>query len=119
MKARNIILEGTLQGYKLYSTNRINGIMLKKGTFEKEWYALKKENIINYEVITKDSYINGTSAVVKGGLASSLLGAPGLLAGLSAKTDDVYWVAVEWKNNTKSLIEMDSYFYHVMIRALF
>ena len=93
--------------------------MLKKGMFDREWYAIEKDSVLQYELVTKDSYVNGTSAIIKGGLASSLLGAPGLLAGLSAKTDDVYWVAIEWKNNTKSLIEMDSFFYHTLIRALF
>jgi len=118
MKSRNMILEGTLKGYKMYGTID-NSIVLKSGVFAKDWYAIKKESVLNYEVITKDSYINGTSAVVKGGLASSLLGAPGLLAGLSAKTDDIYWIAIEWNNNTKSLIEMDDYYYHTMIRILF
>ena len=119
MKSRNIILEGTLKGYKLYTTDKVNGIMLKAKMLDKDWYALEKKSVLNYELVTKDSYVNGSSAVIKGGLAASLLGAPGLLAGLSAKTDDIYWVAVEWVDNTKSLIEMDRTFYHIMIRALF
>ena len=119
MKSRNIVLEGLLKGYSLFCLTKTNELILSKGIFSKDNYAIKKESVINYEVITKDSFTNGASAVVKGGLASAFLGAPGLLAGLSAKTDNIYWVAIEWKTHAKSLIEMDDYYYHLLIRTLF
>lgn len=118
MKSKNMILEGNFKGYKLYY-HKNYGLFFKKNVFDPEYTQIGKRNILNYEVITKDSYVDGTSAVIKGGLASSLLGAPGLLAGLSAKTNDIYWVAIEWGNHTKSLLEMDSNLYHQLILSLF
>lgn len=48
-----------------------------------------------------------------------LLGGVGVLAGLSAKNKGVYLLAVEYKNNQRSLIEIDDKLYKIFIRSNF
>ena len=117
MKSRNLVLEGEYKGWKIYY--RWNSLLLMEGLFGKQYQELNKKQIIKYEVINKDSYISSSSAIAKSTLGSFFLGTPGMMAGLGAKTNDVYWIAIEWIDHTKSLIEMDSGLYRTLIRILF
>ena len=105
------------KSWKVY--NGLEGLCLKPYFYAKEVCYLNKENIKSYEVITKESYVNGASAVIKGGLASMFLGAPGLLAGLSANRDDVFWIAIEWSDGARSLLQLNAKDYYQLIRTLF
>jgi len=120
MKACNEVIAGDYKGYYVlyFKKSKILAISEPVWTNPK-WAGLDKKHVKSYEIINKESFTNGASAVAKGGLASFFLGAPGLLAGLSAKTDNIYWIAIEWNSGKRSLIEIDNNNYKLFLLQMF
>lgn len=80
---------------------------------------LNKECVQNYELITEDKVKSMSSAILRGIGGTMFLGGVGVLAGLSAKNKGVYLLAVEYKNNQRSLIKIDDKLYKIFIRSNF
>lgn len=120
MKARNMVIAGDYVGYTVSFPRKAKRLIIwEPGWKGEKWAGLDKNHVKNYEIINKESFTNGASAVAKGGLASFFLGAPGLLAGLSAKTDNIYWIAIEWRGGQRSLIEIDNNNYKLFLLQMF
>jgi len=80
---------------------------------------IRKSNVKSYETITEEKIKSGSSAVLRGTLGAAVLGPVGILAGLTAKNKGIHTVAIEWKNDEKSLIEIDEKIYKQLIKDLF
>lgn len=121
MKACNKVIAGDYKGYDVLYYKKSKKLVISEPVWTNaKWAGLDKKDVKNYEIINKESFTNGASAVAKGGLASFFLGAPGLLAGLSAKTDNIYWIAIEWNwDNKRSLIEIDNNNYKLFLLQMF
>lgn len=118
MKNINIILEGYFKGQKLYDSND-NRITVMENIFSSTYSEITKDVVLNYEVINQQSSTSATSAAIKGSLGAFFLGTPGMMAGLSANTNEIFWVAVEWANHQKSLLQLDRELYNKFIRIMF
>ena len=73
----------------------------------------------NYELITDEVRKSGTSAILRGSLGAVVLGSVGILAGLSAKNKGIYQVAVQFKDEKKSLLELDDKLYKLLVKKCF
>lgn len=111
------VLEGYLKDKRI--KNNISKFLYINPVSIKEAKLLTKENINKYEIITEDIVKSASSAIMRGIGGTLLLGGIGLLAGLSAKNKGKYVIAVEWKNEERSLIELDDIDYKVFIKSNF
>lgn len=80
---------------------------------------INKENVAEYERIDQEQKVSATSAVGRAFVGSMILGPAGLLAGLSAKKKGIHTVAIQFKDGTKSLMEVDDKLYKVIMAKLF
>ena len=86
--------------------------------FAKNYY-LNKENVESYELITDEHRKSASSGVARGLVGGALLGPVGLLAGgLSAKSKGIYQIAILFKDEKRSLIEVDDKIYKTLIKVL-
>lgn len=108
--AKNKVIAGYRQG----DTIKISGNSLCVSIYE-----LSKRTIESYELITEDKVKSGTSAILRGMAGVALLGGVGILAGLSAKNKGIYTIAIQWKDDKKSLIEIDDKLYKKFISEMF
>lgn len=80
---------------------------------------INKSNVKSYEIITEEKMKSESSAILRGTLGAAVLGPIGLLAGVTAKNKEIHTIAIEWKNDEKSLIEVDEKIYKQLIKDLF
>ena len=81
---------------------------------------INKTTIEGYELITDEHRKSAASGVARGLVGGALLGPVGLLAGgLSAKNKGIYQVAVQFKDGSRSLIEIDDKIYKALISSCF
>ena len=70
--------------------------------------------------ITDEHRKSASSGVARGLVGGALLGPVGLLAGgLSAKSKGIYQIAILFKDEKRSLIEVDDKIYKTLIKVLF
>lgn len=115
-KAKNAVIAGDYEGKKVtYSSGKIR---IDLGISKK--VEINKETIENYELITDEHRKSAASGAARGLVGGFLLGPVGLIAGgLSAKSKGIYQVAIEFKDGTKSLVELDDKIYKELIRVCF
>ena len=118
-----IMLTGSEGTGFIKKTFRFPAVVIKS-TFKKidtwEYEALTADNVAAYELITDEHRKSAASGVARGLVGGALLGPVGMLAGgLSAKSKGIYQLAVEFKDGTKSLIEIDDSLYKSIIQACF
>ncbi len=118
MKSSNRIIEGFRKGELLYIHGN-NTLASTPSLFSRESSLIYKDVVVSYEVINQQSTTSGSSAILKSSLASFFLGTPGMMAGLGAKTNEIFWIAVEWANGEKSLLELDRELYNHFLRMMF
>ncbi len=116
-KAKNKVISGAYQGYVCAGTKR--DVWISPGTFSMDMKYLRKNTVESYELITEDKVKSGSSAILRGAAGAALLGPVGLLAGLTAKSNGIYNVAVMWSDGKKSLIEMDDTCYKALVASMF
>lgn len=73
----------------------------------------------SYEVLDEQHQKSATSAVGRAAVGGLLLGPIGLLAGVSAKTKGAYYVAVQFKDGKRSLMEVDEKIYRAIVKEFF
>ncbi len=112
--ARNKVISGDFLGYSVSTFGK--AVMLSGGGSTLE---LSKYNVKTYEVITQDSRKSATSAVARGVGGAMLLGPAGLLAGLSAKSKTTTMLAITFKDNKQSLLEIDDKIYQKLVTSVF
>lgn len=110
-KAQNRIIAGTYKGYPVYYNNGKPKILID--TF------FDKKHVKEYELVTAEKIKSGSSAVIRGAIGGAVLGPVGLLAAVTAKSNGINTVAIEWKNGSKSLIEVDDKIYKAIIKEMF
>jgi len=105
-KARNAFIKGAYAGEDAV-------------IYGKFWPNINKWYITNYEVLDASSTKSATSAVTRGAIGAALLGPVGLAAALSAKSNDVYLIAIQWRDGKRSLLELDGKYYKEFLRIMF
>lgn len=115
--AKNEVIKGDYMSWSVFKGYKEPYLHLTFGG-QKD-IILNKSTIESYEVITEEQRKSGTSAVLRAGVGTVLLGGIGLLAGLSAKNKGIYVVAIQFKDGKKSLIEIDDKIYKQLVEAMF
>ena len=111
--AKNRVIAGDYAGKQVLSTFG----MVQIATSLTKGIPINKTTIEGYELITDESAASG---VARGLVGGALLGPVGLLAGgLSAKNKGIYQVAVQFKDGSRSLIEIDDKIYKALISSCF
>src|SRR5574344_355914 len=107
-KAKNKVISGAYAGKNiscvcgsiLISTSFGSGISIDKTTVE------------NIEVVDSESKKDTGSCIARGIVGGLLLGPVGVLGGaVIGKTNDIHILSIQFKNNEKSLIEIDGKIY--------
>jgi len=113
--AQNKVIAGEYVGKNINGSFGVVSIGL---SFTKT-LILDKSTVESYEVITEEHRKSATSGIARGLVGGALLGPVGLLAGLSAKNKGTHTLAVEFKDGTRSLIEIDEKIYKAFIQKMF
>lgn len=109
----NKVIAGKYEGKPITST--AGKIFISVGAFKP--LELSGTNVSNYEVITEEHRKSAKSGVARGLIGGALIGPVGLLAGgLSAKSKGAYQIALEFNDGARSLIEVDSKTYKILIK---
>lgn len=109
--AKNRVIAGEFEGQSVVAV--LGSVMIGSRNFEK-W------TVSDYEVITDEHRKSAASGVARGLVGGALLGPVGMLAGgLSAKNKGTYTIAIQWSDNTKSLVEVDDKIYKAMVKKMF
>lgn len=85
----------------------------------KKTQILDKTTVKDYEIITEDHRKSAVSGISRGLVGGVLLGPVGLLAGLSAKNKSTHYIAIEFVDGSKSLIDIDEKVYKYFIQSMF
>ena len=114
-KAKNKVIDGVHKG-KSISTNLKNELTINE-SFTKT-ISLNSCTCKEYLLLTEDTTKSASSAMARGLLGTILIGAPGLLAGLSAKNIGIYNVIITYRDNTQDLIEIDETYYKILVSSI-
>jgi hypothetical protein len=114
MGAKNQVIAGDYSGKKV----KVTLGLLKISGLLKDIY-IDKKTVEEYEIVDEKSQKSVVSAVGRGLVGGFLLGAPGLLAGLTAKSKGTHHVAIHFTDGKKSLLEVDDKLYAVLTKKLF
>ena len=115
-KAKNKVIAGANMGKAVSSVMGKPYIVMG---FTKSVY-LDNTTVETYEVVTDEHRKSASSGVARGLIGGALLGPVGMLAGgLSAKNKGIYQVAIQFKNGTKSLLEVGDKIYKAIIASCF
>lgn len=115
-KAKNKVIAGDYNGKKV---DQSLGLAYISVGFLKN-LDLTKKNVAQYELITDEHQKSAASGVARGIVGGAILGPVGMLAGgLSAKTNGIYNIAVEFSDGKKSLIECDDKIYKAIMKGCF
>ncbi len=117
-KSQNRVIEGYGKGCEIRS-DLTNSYIYFNPLLASQTIKLNKECVSQYDMLTEDKVKSASSAILRGMGGTLLLGGVGILAGLSAKSKGIYLIAVEYKNNQRSLIEIDDKLYKIFIRSNF
>lgn len=113
--AKNKVIAGD---YLNCSVLKISELISINSGFKKI-LELNQNTVENYELITEEHRKSAISGVSRGLVGGVLLGPVGLLAGLSAKNKGTHFVAIEFKDGKKSLLEIDDKIYKTLIQKMF
>lgn len=84
-----------------------------------EKMPLDKTTIESYEVITEDVRKSAASGIARGAVGAAFLGPIGLLAGVSAKNKSDYTVAVQFKDGSNDLLQLNKKEYEHLLKVMF
>ncbi len=80
---------------------------------------LNRETVAEYQVLNETARTSAASAVGLATVGSFFLGSAGLAAALGAKQKGAYWIAVQFKDGKRSLLEVDDKYFRAITIALF
>lgn len=80
---------------------------------------INHDTVESYEVLDEQHQKSAASAVGRAAVGGLLLGPVGLLAGVSAKSKGSYYVAVQFKDGKRSLLEVDDKIYKAILSEMF
>ncbi len=116
--AKNKVIAGNFLDKDIKIKNGF-AVICDSGFLGETFRTINKNNVLEYEVINQDSSKSATSAVGRALLGGLLLGGVGLFAGLSAKSKNTYTIAIAFRDDEKSMIEVDEKIYKEIIKELF
>lgn len=116
MKSRNMVIGGdyeTLEIEKYYDKEMLR-ICYRIDL------PINKDTVLNYQLINQENNSNNSDKVKRGLLGGLIGGTVGAIVGSSStKQNNIYTIAVNFKNGRRSLIEIDDKLYKVFITSLF
>ncbi len=115
MGAKNMVVSGDYKG-KVVS-QAAGTAFISIGLFKT--ININRKTVDSYEVLNEEHQKSAASAVGRAAVGSLLLGPIGLLAGFTAKTKGAFYIALQFKDGKKSLIEADDKVYKAIIQQLF
>ena len=118
MKAKNQVIAGEFKGKFISTMDDEVFIIINPFDISKTIY-LNSNTVKSYEVVDEEKSKKVTSAVGRATLGFAVAGAPGLLAGVTAKNKSVYTVKIEFVDGKKSLIEIDEKKYRLLLTNVF
>lgn len=87
--------------------------------FLKQLY-LNNSTVVSYELVTDEHRKSAASGITKGLIGGALLGGVGMIAGaMAAKEKGIYQVAIQFKDEKRSLVEIDDKLYKALIQQCF
>lgn len=80
---------------------------------------LNRSTVAEYEVLNETMRTSSSSAMGRAALGSFFLGPAGAAAALGAKQKGTYWIAIQFKDGKRSLLEVDDKYFRAITVALF
>ena len=119
MAAKNKVIAGDYEKKKVSLESTLSGkrAIIEAGVFKK--VALDKNTVESYEVVDESSRKSAASAVGRAAVGGFFLGPVGLAAALSAKSKGIHTIAIQFKDGTRSLLEVDDKIYRAIITKVF
>lgn len=116
---KNTVIAGDYEKKQVYLESTLSGkkAVIKAG-FVKKIY-LDKSTVESYEVVDESSRKSAASAVGRAAVGGFLLGPVGLAAALSAKSKGIHTVAIQFKDGSRSLLEVDDKIYKAIVTKVF
>lgn len=115
--ARDKVISGDYVGATCSLSSFDGHVVIKESG--KKGILLTNISVKNYEIVDAEQRKSGTSGVLRAGAGALLLGPIGLAAGLTAKRNGIYTIALEFKNGKRSLIEVNEKIYKRLIQDIF
>lgn len=112
--AKNKVIAGDFENKKV--TESFGTLKITSLTGDK---IIDKTTVESYELITDEVRKSGTSAILRGGLGTAVLGPVGVLAAVTAKSKGIYQVAIQFSDGKSSLLELDEKLYKLLIKKCF
>lgn len=120
MGAKNKVIAGDYEGCFVTMSFGVASISKLKGLKLAVSIPLDAEHVEEYQVITDDVRKSVVSGAARGLVGGFLLGPAGLLAGgLTAKKKGIYNIAIQLKDGTKALVEVDDKTYKAIMQNCF
>jgi hypothetical protein len=112
MRAKNAVIAGEYAG-ALVKLSILGKPLIQKffGTV-----PLNKNNVQAVELAGEEHYKSAANGIARGLVGNFLVGPVGLLAGLTAKTKNIYHIAIQFKDGNKSLLEVDKNLYQAIMK---
>ena len=115
MGAKNKVIKGDYEGKDVGQGG--GHAFISVGLFKS--IDINSKTVEGYEVLDEQHQKSATSAVGRAAVGGLLLGPVGLLAGVTAKTKGAYYVAVQFKDGKRSLMEVDEKIYKAIVKEMF
>lgn len=118
MGAKNMVIAGDYAGRAVGGDGMT--VMIQLSLKVGDVIRLNKNSVESYEVINTEQGRSAVSGFGRGLIGGALLGNAGMMAGvMSAKSKNIYQIAIQFKDGKKSLIEIDDKVYKALVKACF
>lgn len=113
---KNKVVAGDYVGFQVAAAFGVVSIITGFG----KQVQLNSETVESYELMTDEHRKSAASGVARGLVGGFLLGGIGILAGgLSAKEKGRYQIALQFKDEKKSLLDVDGKIYKTLVKCCF
>lgn len=114
-KAKNRVIAGNYKGKPVkisLGSIRISGMLID--------VKIDRKTVAHYEIIDDEIILSTASGLVRSLLGGAAFGGPGMIiGGLTAKTWNIYQIAIEFNDGKRSLIEVDDKIYKQILKKCF
>ena len=115
-KAKNKVIAGDYKGKDI----QVSRGKVKLSVGFARSILVDSSTVESYELLTDEHRKSAVSGAVRGLIGNALIGGAGLLAGgISGKSKGIYQVALQFRDGTRSLVEVDDQIYKAIIRNCF
>ena len=115
-KAKNKVIAGSYLGRDIFQVFGVPHLSLSLT----KSIELTKANVQSYEVMDESHSKSTSSTIGRGLVGGLLLGPVGMLGGaLTSKSKGIYVLALEFKDGSRSLLEVDDKIYRAIMTKLF